>query len=65
MFNNYFVGCLGRMEWWNGIDFFPCPFCLLVCLLTIILASSQAPLPNKYKKEESLEDFDHMLDMVG
>ena len=36
-----------------------------VCL--IILASSQSlpdPLPNK-NKGESLEDFDHVLDMVG
>ena len=45
---------------WNC--FFPHPFCLL-----IILASSQAfpdPLPNK-NKGESLEDFDHVLDMFG
>ena len=48
-------------------DFFLHPFCLLACLLTIILASSQAlpdPLSNK-NKGESLEDFDHVLDMFG
>ena len=36
--------------------------------LNIILASSQAlsdPLPNKNKKEDSLEDLYHMLDMAG